>query len=351
MSRQQDPQRPFFSFGNPFQMIYKGSNLSPKLLDLLKTFEVTLAERLKKLKPVDREDVLRLSWMRYAMESLCAIHTDIKTLITALEFPVCDWDDKWIDVYLDNSVKLLDICIAFSSEISRLNQSHLFLQCVLHNLEGATKQFMRAQSSLDGWRQHISSKNPRLENCFAIMDSLAETIDLPKIKNSAKGKVLMRAMYGVKVVTLFICSIFIAAFSGSMKNLMDLHVPETFSWAEAFTDLRASVNNEIRNIYSDGRVTVLKELEAVDTTVKKLYPIVQDGLDPVEAEVVQYSTSDLRIQTEKVSQGLDLLAKEVDSFFRIVLTGRDALLCNLRVGGNVTNTMQPTDDIQGQAVR
>ncbi|KAL2552942.1 Protein BYPASS related [Forsythia ovata] len=352
MSRSQDPQRPLFSFGNPFRMILpKGSNLSPKLLDLLNTFEVTLVERLKKLKPLDREDVLSLSWMRYAMESLCAIHTDIKTLITALELPVCDWDDKWIGVYLDNSVKLLDICIAFSSDISRLNQSNLFLQCVLHNLEGPSKQFMRARSSLDGWRQHISSKNQRFEKCFAIMDSLAATIDLPKIKNSAKGKVLMRAMYGVKVVTLFICSIFAAAFSGSTKKLMDLHVPESFSWAEAFTDLQAFINNEIRNLYSSGRVTVLKELEAVDTSVKKLYPIVQDGLDPVETEVLQYSTSDLRIQTEKFSQGLDLLAKEVDSFFQIVLTGRDALLCNLRVGGNVTDSVQPNNNVEGQAVR
>ncbi|CAI9785978.1 unnamed protein product [Fraxinus pennsylvanica] len=322
--------------------------MSPKLLDLLNTFEVTLAERLKKLKPADSEDFLHLSWMTSAMESLCAIHTDIKTLITALELPVCDWDDKWIDVYLDNSVKLLDICIAFSSEISRLNQSHLFLQCVLHNLDGASKQFTQARSSLDGWRQHIISKNPRLDNCFAIMDSLAETIDLPKIKNSPKGKVLMRAMYGVKVVTLFICSIFAATFSGSMKKLIDLHVPETFSWADAFTDLRASVNNEIRNIFSSGRVTVLKELEAVDANVKKLYPIVQDG--PIETEVLQNSTSDLRLGTERFSQGLDLLAKEVDSFFQIVLTGRDALLCNLRVGGNVTNSVQRNDSVGGQAV-
>ncbi|CAA3006262.1 BPS1, chloroplastic-like [Olea europaea subsp. europaea] len=350
MSRPQDPQRPLFPFGNPFRRMFpKGSNLSPKLVDLLNTFEVTLAERLKKLKPADSEHVLSLSWMRYAMESLCAIHTDIKTLITALELPVCDWDDKWIDVYLDNSVKLLDICIAFSSEISRLNQSHLFLQCALHNLEGSSKQLTRARLSLDGWRQHISSKNPRLENCFAIMDNLAETIDLPKIKNSPKGKVLMRAMYGVKVVTLFISSIFAAAFSGSMKKLMDLHVPETLSWADDFTDLQALVNNEIRNIFSSGRITALKELEGVDTSVKKLYPIVQDG--HVETEVLQYSTSDLRLGTERFSQGLDLLAKEVDSFFQIVLTGRDALLCNLRVGGNVTNSVQPNDSIGGQSVR
>lgn len=330
----------------------KGSSLSPKLLDLVNTFEEALAGRLKKLKPADKEDILRLSWMTSLMESLCGIHSDIKTLITALELPVSDWDDKWIDVYLNDSVKLLDICIAFSSEISRLKQGHLFLQSVMHNLGSSNpQQFLRARSSLDGWRQHIASKNPRFDNCFSAMDSLACTLDLPKIKNSAKGKVLMRAMYGVKLVTLYACSIFASAFSGSGKKLVDFQVPQTCLWAEAFGDLQAFVNTEIRNIYSSGRITVVKELEAVDTGVKQLYPILQDGADPVEAETLKNLTSDLEKNVPKLSEGLDLLAKEVDSFFQIVLGGRDALLCNLRVGGgNISDQVLPGRNM-GQAVR
>ncbi|KAL2478737.1 Protein BYPASS related [Forsythia ovata] len=353
MSLPQDPHKSFLPFRNPFRMILaKGSYPSPELLSLLNNFEETLAERLKKLKLGNKEDVLHISWMRRAMESLCAIHTDIKTLITTLELPVCDWDDKWVNVYLDNSVKLLDICIAFSSEISRLNQSHLFLQCVLHDLVGeSSKKFVRASSSLDGWRQHISSKNPRLEECFCIINNLAQTLDLPKIKNSAKGKVLMRAMYGVKVVTIFVCSIFAAAFSGSAKKLMDLNVPETCLWAEAFADLQTFVNSEIRNIYSSRRVTVLKELEAVDISVKKLYPIVGDGVNPIEAGVLKNATSDLGKSAEELSQGLDQLAKEIDSFFQIILTGRDALLCNIRVGIDSSNFAQPDNNVEGQAVR
>lgn len=344
MSRSQDPHRPFFPFGNPFRMILpKGSYLSPRLLALLNNFEETLAERLRKLKPNDKEDVLSLPWMRYAMELLCETHADIKTLITALELPVCDWDEKWIDVYLDNSVKLLDICIAFTSEISRLNQGHLFLQCVLHNL-GSTStpsnQFIRARSSLHSWRQHISSKNPRLESCFTILDNLTESLNLPKVKSSSKGKVLMQAMYGVKVQTVFICSIFAAALSGSAKKLTDIQVPETRLWADAFTDLQVFINSEVRDIFSSGRVTVVKELEAVDVSVKKLYPMIEDGVGPVEANAFQNYISDLDKRANKLALGLDVLTKEVDGFFNIVLSGRDALLCNLRVGGNLSDPMQ-----------
>uniref|UniRef100_F6I657 Protein BPS1, chloroplastic n=2 Tax=Vitis vinifera TaxID=29760 RepID=F6I657_VITVI len=333
MSRPQEPHRPSFPFGNPFRMILpKGSYLSPRLLSLLNDFENTLAERLRKLKPKGTEDVLSCSWMKLAMELLCEIHKDIKILITDLELPVCDWDDKWIDVYLDNSVKLLDICIALSSELSRLNQGHLLLQCVLRNLDTASpKQLVRARSSLDSWRQHIGSKNPKLQNCLTILDSLAESINLPKIKNSAKGKVLMRAMYGVRVGTVFVCSVFAAAFTGSANKLIDLHVADTFLWSEAFTDLQSYVNVEIRNTFSSGRVTVLKELEAVDTSINKLYPMVQDGVGPAEDGTFQNSVSDLGKSVEKLSEGLDLLTKDVDGFFQMVLTGRDALLCNLRV--------------------
>ncbi|XP_015584524.1 protein BPS1, chloroplastic [Ricinus communis] len=345
MSTPQEPHRPFFSFGNPFRMMSpKGSQLTPRLLSLLNAFEETLVERLKKLIPKDKDDVLSLTWMKSAMESLCETHTDIKTLITDLELPVANWDEKWIDVYLDISVKLLDICIAFSSELSRLNQGHLLLQCVLHNLESNTsKQFVRASASLDSWRQHISSKNQRVENCRSILENLRGSLNLPKVKNSAKGKVLMRAMYGVKVQTVFLCSVFAAAFSNSSKNLLVLDVSDTIKWAQAFSDLQTNLNVEIREKFCHGKFTVLKELDAVDSIVKKLYPMIQDGVGPVEVEAFENSVSDLRKGSEKLSQGLDLLAKQVDGFFKIVLSGRDALLCKLRESGAVNDTTLGTN--------
>ncbi|KAF5451650.1 hypothetical protein F2P56_026740 [Juglans regia] len=333
MSRPHEPHQPFFPFGNPFRML-SSSHLSRKLLILSNTFEETLAGRLGRLNPKDKDEVLSFSWMKLAMESLCETHNDIKTLITELELPVCDWDEKWIDVYLDVSVNLLDVCIAFSSELSRLNQGNLLLQCLLHNFKSnSSKLFIRARSSLDGWRQHVNSKNPRVENCCTILDKLVKSLDLPKVKNSAKGKVLMSALYGVKVETIFVCSVFAAAFSGSGKKLLELNVADKFIWSQAYTALQTSVNGEISNILSSGRFPVLKELEAVDSSVKKLYPMIQDGVDPVEVEAFQNSVSDLGRRAEKLSQGLDLLTKEVDSFFQLVLTGRDALLSNLRTSG------------------
>ncbi|KAE8721323.1 Protein BPS1 [Hibiscus syriacus] len=353
MSRPQEPNRPFFHFGNPFRMIPpKSSQLSPRLLSLLNTFEATLSGRLEKLVPKDKGDILSLSWMKLAMESLSEIHCDIKNLITELDLPVTDWDEKWMDVYLDISVKLLDISNAFTSELTRLNQGHLMLQFVLHKLESdSPEQFTRASSSLDSWKQHISSKNPRVETCRPILDNLVESLNLPKVRNSSKGKVLMRAMYGAKVATTYICSVFAAAFSGSSKNLLDLTVPNTLPWAQVFSVVQTTLNVEIRNIFSCGEFTVLRELEAVDACVKKLFTLLQVGVGPSERESFKNSVSDLRTTEEKLAQGLDNLSKAIDSFFKVVLTGRDALLCNLRKAGDAAPNSMIRKNVKVQPAR
>ncbi|XP_071722884.1 protein BPS1, chloroplastic-like [Rutidosis leptorrhynchoides] len=351
MSRPQEPYRQFFPFGNPFRMISpKGSKLSNRLMTLLNKFEETLSERLRRLIPKNKDDILSFSWMKLAMESLCDSHNDIKTLITDLELPVSDWDEKWIDFYLDNSVKLLDVCVAFSSELSRLNQGKLLLQCLLHNLE-SNGHFTKAHSSLASWRHHIGQKNPRVENCFPILESLVETLDLPKVKNSAKGKVLMRAMYGVKVATIFVFRVSAVAFTGSGKKLSDLSVPETLPWAHAFSVLQSTVYEEMKNKFSSGRATVLREVDEVNVSVKKLDPVIQDTADPIEAETFKSLVTDLGSKGEELSHALDLLGKDVDGFFKIVLTSRDTLLCNLRTYSNVAHTMPKKIMREGQVGR
>ncbi|KAK7389908.1 hypothetical protein VNO78_25205 [Psophocarpus tetragonolobus] len=353
MSRSQDPHPPrsFFPFGNPFKLISpKGSRMSPQLLALLQDFEATLADRLKKLIPKSKDEILTLSWMTLAMKSLCERHNDIRTLITALELPVSVWEDKWVDVYLDISVKLLDICNAFSSELSRLNQGNLSLKCALHNLDSAsTKQYLRACSLLDDWKQRVDSRNPRIEKCCSMLDDLVGSLDLPKVKNSAKGKVLMQAMYGVKVETVFVCRVFTAAFSSSSKKLSDLNVADIHSWAPAFRSLQNLVNEEIRIRLSGGKFAILNELETVDACVKTLYPAIQGGVTTVETESVMKTVEELRAAEEKLSQGIDLLAKGVDGFFQAVMASRDTLLTSVRFD-KTGNDRSPGRNVDMQVV-
>ncbi|KAG9452129.1 hypothetical protein H6P81_005033 [Aristolochia fimbriata] len=294
-----------------------------------------MAERLMKLKQNYETKGLSYSWMRLAMESVCESHIDVKALITNLQFPVSDWDEKWVDMYLDDSVKLLDVCIAFSSELSRLNQGQLLLQYVAHVLDfskglPSADQIVVSRSALHDWLQQITSKNPKLENLLNILHALSISLFEDKVKNSPKGKVLVRALYGVKVKTLFVCRVFTVGFFGSVKMVEDLPISGKFLWLEPFKELQVQVNKDIETLLSLRCTTVFKEFEMVQNNVTSLYSTTVRA-NPEEAEVLQKGVSALAESVEALAQGTDALSKLVESFFEIVLTGRDALLCNLRV--------------------
>ncbi|KAJ0969083.1 hypothetical protein J5N97_021960 [Dioscorea zingiberensis] len=364
MSRPHDGQRAFH--WNPFRaFLPKRPYQSPELLALLHSFEQQLAEGLRKLKPEDKADVLSLSWMRKAVETLSETHDNIKTLITDLKFPSYDWDEKWIEMYLDDSVKLLDICIALISEIARLDQGQLLLQYSLHLLDASNKypaeKAKKAYSCLHDWMQKVSSRNPKLETWSTALQSLKGTLFVGKTKNTDKGKILERAMYGVKVVTVFICSLLLSAFSGCSKLLLlDLQVPNKFLWAEAFTDLQAYVNREVPSLFSSGKVVIPRDVKAIKTAVEKLHilnhfkcdkealvlEIHQEETQPlvkntaqVEDQSSQEIISDLAKSADALDNGLDLLSKQVNTFFESVLSGRDALLCNLRAPDVTTDKL------------
>ncbi|CAM8917643.1 unnamed protein product [Rhodiola kirilowii] len=344
MSRPRGPIPSLFQFENNFRMMLpRGSYMSPHLISLLNSFEEKLAHSLKKLMAITKDSILSMSWMKLAMESLCETHNDIKALIVDLDLPVSDWDEGWTDVYLNNSMKLLDLCNAFSSEISRLSQGNLILQCALQNMDSDTPKFGSVHHSLSKWKHHAIAKNPGLESCTVILESFAASLNLPKVRNSPKGKVLMHAIYGFKVKTLFISSIFTAAFSCSPKKLVDLHVPETLPWADTFARLQLLIYGEIRIKFqssSDRAIPVLKELEAVDASIINFLRISQADNIQLQPDVLQSMSivSDLRKSAEKLSHALDLLSTEVDNFFRIVLAGRDTLLCSLRSHITISNS-------------
>ncbi|PAN46496.1 hypothetical protein PAHAL_9G189800 [Panicum hallii] len=445
MSRPHDGHRSFFPVGNPFRMILpRGAHLSPKLTAVLTSYEDGLASSLRKLKPEAASNVLTLSWMKLAVDCLSDLHTKIATLITELELPVSDWDEKWVDIYLNSSVKLLDICIALSSELARLDQGQLLLQYVLHVLDSGNQvpsqeQLKRAEASLKEWMERASERSPRLDNCLTALQELSGNLCLMKVKHSAKGRVLMRALYGIEAITVFFCSVLVAVLSGSSKPLVELDVPEKFGWSKAFSDLHKAISGELSSQLSRGRVAAVKELEKVEVCARQLHALTssaqldleegnaslahavshskevimsdtttaqeggpednlklaegiscehevimlhstEEGLDTTgtkedantfshsEEVIVLERTSDgghqddnakqatgvgsetsglerreellncissMSKSTEEFRLGLDSLSKRVGDFFQVVLTGRDALLCNLRISGGI----------------
>ncbi|KAJ0228808.1 hypothetical protein HA466_0321910 [Hirschfeldia incana] len=330
------PPRVFFRCGNPFKNLFPKNNnasISKNLQSLLNHFETNLSVSIRELIPKDDGNaILTVSWMKEAMASLCETHRSIRTLVTELDLPVSDLEENFIYIYSGISLKLLDLCNSFTSELDRLNHGNLLLKFALSKLETKSCSEETSLLHLESWRQHMASKNPRIENCGKIMTSLVESLkqhhhhSLSKKKLSGKVKVLLRALYGVELKTLYITSVFAAVFSGSSKNLLYLTIPkemEEVPWAQAFMELQNMVNPEIKNVFLSGGFTVIKDLEAVEPGVKKLHTAVQEGsVTNVLVEVLKKSVMEL-------SERFDLVSMETCCLMKTVISARDALVGRL----------------------
>ena len=60
----------------------------------------------------------------------------------------------------------------------------------LHDIHSTVKFGVR---EADG--KHVSFRNPTIEKCSSMFDNLVGSLDLHKVNNSAKGKVLMGSIF------------------------------------------------------------------------------------------------------------------------------------------------------------
>uniref|UniRef100_A0A0D6R0Z9 BPS1-like protein n=1 Tax=Araucaria cunninghamii TaxID=56994 RepID=A0A0D6R0Z9_ARACU len=339
-------------FGNHFRIVLRkrSHSFSAKCNQTIKSFETALAERLKQLELIKSpEGFINLRWMQQAMEALCATHKDLRSLIVDLQFPLTKWDEKWMDEYLDETVKLLDICIGFNAEISRLEQVRLLVQYVLHLLDSSQgvppyDKVFEAFQELKGKAKDAEEENggatPSLckTEWYAVtLQGMTRNFSFGKSKSHGKGKVLLRAMYGVKAVTLFVCSIVASALLGCNESaLVELRVPDRLLWSASFMSLQHEVNEDLRARFANTPL-VLKEREGLDAAVKSVGSILHMSLEGKdkqgsgEADRIKQCVEALRQSAGSLSEGLDGLTKQVNEFFQIVLTGRNAMLDSLRL--------------------
>ncbi|WOL06256.1 hypothetical protein Cni_G14988 [Canna indica] len=85
----------------------------------------------------------------------------------------------------------------------------------------------------------------------------------------------MRALYGVKVMTVFVCGIFSSILSSRSKAFLDLHISGEYIWVEALKDFQVLVNEEVKRQFVNGKMTTtLKEIEAVKICASSLHDLI-----------------------------------------------------------------------------
>lgn len=337
MFRTETPRSP-----SPFHFWLPGkknpsSSPSSKTLSLrARSFDENLLRRLKALKSASDPPYATFSWLSKAIDLLSSTHADAETLISDLTA-----SEKSLASYLDDSVKILDVCNSISSEIERLRQGRLLLNFALHLLDlsagspPAPEKLRRARESLSEWAGSspvASNRRLTLEKSAALIKDLASKFgNSPRGKISSVEKVLERTIYAVGAVTVFVAGVVVATLSGS-ADLVAIPVSVEFLWSDAFVDLQSAVLGSIKKRFSGEKGRLAVEREAVEASVRALVDVIGDDMAGVEGKTERLTDAvkELGKVTEEFSDGLETLLNGVNGFFRAVLCTRNTLLKSFR---------------------
>ncbi|XP_052204741.1 protein BPS1, chloroplastic-like [Diospyros lotus] len=305
----------FASFPTPFRAFGKRS--SPTSFDLVaRSFDDSVLRGLKALNPpASNTPLIGLSWLSSAVDFLASVHVEARDVLANLSS-----SDDTIKLYLDGSVKVLDLCNFVSAEIERLRQRRLLINFALLLLDDekrSPEKLRRAVNSLSdepktGTRQKNVDPNGLVRD---LADRFLSPLPSGRISNAEE--LARRTLYAVGVVTVFVFGAVVSALSGGGSAKIDVSATG-FPWADSLSQLRSAILNR----------RVLEEIGDVETRAGRARDTVNDVGQGNEASHAKLGNAvkELRAASERLTEGLDRLANGVNGVFRLVLGTRDGIL-------------------------
>ncbi|XP_074383121.1 UPF0496 protein 4-like isoform X2 [Apium graveolens] len=200
----------------------------------------------------------------------------------------------------------------------------------------AREQLKKASDSIAEWsnsprdvpkRRSFENRDPE-----ALIHDLAAAISKispPRGKSTSVAKAVLRTIYAVGLVTVFVARVAVSALRGG-SEVVNVRVPSEFLWADSVNDLESL-------IFRGGRKVVLTELDDVETRTRGVGDlIVAVNSGDVESKMLplRNAVKGLETSTNVFSEGLDRLGNGVSEMFRNVMSTRNVVLENFRVGAN-----------------
>lgn len=332
-------------------------NHSPKLLKKIRDFEEALSRDLEALKPKEEDKVLCFSWLASGVSLALEKHKEAVRLIPALEFPLLVCDEQWMNDYMDQTTRMLDVCNAVTAMIFNIEQGHLLIRHACHTLLHVQKvsshqeacpravnkislyeeQLSRAQKSLRQWLDLHVSESLRANKCSSKLQDMIKGLKPPKEKAIAKGKGFLYALYGANAAAVFIFYVLILAFSLEDELLsFSVWIPGSIGWSASISHLVQMAKEEARQHLSVGSNLWLADLCALESRVKDLSSMLGFSLDtktwPLpeeEAKNMAGAVTVLSWLLDDLEKRLELLGMKLNEMFKAIVASRSALLDKL----------------------
>ncbi|KAI5054776.1 hypothetical protein GOP47_0029921 [Adiantum capillus-veneris] len=327
---------------------------SPKFFQEMKDFDEDLALRLENLNPKEGDDtkVLRLSWLSSALALALDKHIEAVNLIPPLDFPLLVCDEKWMNDYMDQTARMLDVCNALCGALSNIEQGHLLIRHACHVLVDAENaplkqeressdvqmledQLARAFRSLQEWVNMQVLSGPSTPKQTCIFQDMIKDLRPPSERDLRKGKGFLHALYGANTAAVFAFYVLGLALlqEGELLSFAWTISP-TVSWSASILHLVQAAKEEAKEKKSSN--VWFEELGALESSVKGLLGFIERALESKESPLSEGATAilaravnDLCLQMDDIAKGLELLGTKLNEMFKAIVASRSVLLDRL----------------------
>eukprot|EP01018_Ginkgo_biloba_P018519 Gb_00670 [translate_table: standard] len=330
----------------------RNSNASPPTSSsnpAMAAFEADMLMHLERLKQAGENTHLDLDWLQKALVFVLFTHSTVAKAIPDLELPPTEKDEKLINDYLDDNVKLLDVCNVLKESFADVERYQMLIQLALHSLDNKEsvneKKLIRAKNVLHECIDAMKKKDEeldrqgqqksKLENCSSMLRRMGEKLTTPVTPDGSKSSALLSAMYGAKATTIFICGVLAATLLVKPRRpLPSLHLTNHLSWSPLMLRLQTKVKEEIDKRKARGSSSaLLHELDIVHLEVKKLYSLLEKMLGETsfsasreKMDEVRQSVGQLQKYAEELQKGMIPLENQIKELYRMLVSSRVALL-------------------------
>lgn len=347
----------------------------------LESFERNLAARLQALETAADAAYLALPWLQQAMSVVLETHEEVAAMVPHLRGQQ-EVDERWMEDYLDDSAKLLDCCKVMQEGVGELAMYQRMVEVALHALTGNNNnggpggeqqqqqlteaQAGRARATLQeckeaagtamgtrsssgsgggGSTHHGTSCRSRLDSYGSMLRSIGDRLAAAPRPHEAStpGQGFMAAVYGAKVVTVYVCSLVLAAVafrpSGRKPHFHHMGVNHHPLWAAPLQGLIHKVKDETERRRASATVPggpLLQELDNVETAVAKAHHFLNTLLLASSGDAFPLSreqSSDLAKLVEilgasstELSTGAVALEDQINQLFHSLVRNRITVL-------------------------
>lgn len=307
------------------------------------SFYASLAREVDNLERAAATDFMSFEFITSGIDVLRSAHSGVLFLIEKLRLPVSMNGEEWLNEYMDETVKILDVCNVLKSAVGGLEQYQILVESAIRALDvpgNVRYQVHRGLHTLNACRQEMlqieTEHRILIETKIEAGGKLNVNLGDKHVENKfVKWNGLWGVLFALKNTSSYICRLILCAavFIGPIPTLNAELVSVKSLWSASLVGLHQSVMEEIGKTKNVRKCPIMlsSEVERLEGALAdlrtQLQPVMRGtGFRNDDGEKFKHTIKTLRRGSQMLQSGLESVDWHVNDLFDEIVEGRNKLL-------------------------